>query len=539
MPIRPDLEPKEYLEILLRRKWLIVFLVLFTILGASVYCVVTPELYKSSTTILIVPQRIPETYVRSTVNLRIEDRLGTLQQQVMSRTRLMTVIEDVGLFREERRKVPPEALIGQMQKRIDVQVLPGKDAFTISFSHEAPQMAMITTAKLASLFIDENLKAREQQAVGTSEFLESQLEETKKRLEGAEEKLKNYKMHFMGELPQELTTNLTILTRLQDQLRVTSDATRSAEDRRVFLEAQINSLEKAFRIAVSDNGTADLAGVQTDDHAEVVRVELAARRKRVEELTTRYTDRHPEVIRAQSEVAALEKRIAEIEKLGTSSPTNPRPSSLGAAPPVRGLSPERDEIRRLKSQVAATMLEIASLKRERVELQKSVAETQRKVERAPRREQELVALTRDYDNLKASYDDILKKRLEANISQNLVKRQKGEQFQILDPPNLPGAPFMPDRRKVLGMAFLGALALGVGTAFLLEMADPALKTRKDLKYYSAVPILACLPFIHDHRYARQVRRRRAAVMGGFLSFAATAIIFILMYRDKIRSIIEF
>jgi uncharacterized protein involved in exopolysaccharide biosynthesis len=210
MPLRQNMEPAEYLEILRRRKWLIIFSFLFILFGAFVYSVVTPELYKSSTTILVVPQRVPEGYVRSTISVKIEERLATIQQQVMSRTRLSTVMEELGLFKDERKKLPMEDVVEMMRKRIQIQVASsertrsrgeGSDAFTLTFIHENPQMAMLTASRLASFFIDENLKTREQQAVGTSEFLDSQLQETKVKLEAQEEKVKEYKLRFMGSFP--------------------------------------------------------------------------------------------------------------------------------------------------------------------------------------------------------------------------------------------------------------------------------------------------------------------------------------------------
>src|SRR5512139_1719141 len=240
MPLRPKMDLREYGELFLRRKWMIVFSVLFILLGASVYCVVTPELYKSSTTILIIPQSVPQDYVRSTVSVKVEQQIATIKQQVLSRTTLTKVMDELRLFEKERKKLTAEDVVETMRKRIGIEVVQGRgpdssDAFTLSFLHENRQMAMYAASRLASYFIDENLKTREQQAVGTSEFLESQLKDTKARLERQEEKVKQYKLQFMGELPQQLQANLQILSRLQDQLRMNSDATRTAQDRKVYL----------------------------------------------------------------------------------------------------------------------------------------------------------------------------------------------------------------------------------------------------------------------------------------------------------------
>src|SRR5512134_2467121 len=268
MPLRPKMELREYGELFLRRKWMIVFSVLFILLGASVYCVVTPELYKSSTTILIIPQSVPEDYVRSTVSVKVEQQIATIKQQVLSRTTLTKVMEELRLFEKEREKLSAEDVVETMRKRIGIEVVQGRgrdggsDAFTLSFLHENRQMATHAASRLASFFIDENLKTREQQAVGTSEFLESQLKDTKAKLEELENRVKDYKMRHMGELPQQMEANLRVLTGLQDRLRSTEAAIRTQEDRKVYIESHIGLMEKSLAVATgpgADNGLSALS----------------------------------------------------------------------------------------------------------------------------------------------------------------------------------------------------------------------------------------------------------------------------------------
>ena len=255
MPLRPDMDLRDYLEVLGRRKWLIVFSFLIVLFGAVVFIVVVPPQYKSTTTILIIPQRVPEAFVQSTVSIGVEGRLATMQQQVTSRTVLLKVMDELGLFPNLRQKALPEDIIERMKKRIEIDVAQDRrrdrstEAFSISFAYEDPKLAMLTASRLASLFIDENLRTREQQAVGTAEFLESQLQETKKKLEIQEEKVKRYKLQFMGELPQEIQSNLTTLNRLQDYFRANGERMRAAEDRKVFLEARFSTLEKSVSIS--------------------------------------------------------------------------------------------------------------------------------------------------------------------------------------------------------------------------------------------------------------------------------------------------
>jgi polysaccharide chain length determinant protein (PEP-CTERM system associated) len=546
------MEPGDYLEILKRRKWYVVFSVLTVLFGASVYSVVAPEKYKSSTTILVVPQKVPEGYVRSTIATRVDERLFTLRQQVMSRTRLTAVMEEIGIFKEERKKQPIEEVVEKMRKSIDIQIASATtsrrqqssdDAFTLTFVHDNPQMAMLAASRLASFFIDENLKSREQQAVGTSEFLESQLTRTKVRLEAQEEKVKRYKMRFMGELPQQMQANLQILSRLQDQARINSEMTRTAQDRKVFVETQLSAMVaqmSAAERAARDNGT-DLP-LLTGDPAGSLVTELAAKRSQLAALSAKYTEQYPEIRRLKVEIPRLEKRIEEVRSGETedgSAPGGaPRPatSPRTASGPLSG-SRERDEIIRLRAQTVALDSEIASLKKDREGIRRSIAELEARVEMAPRREQEMVALSRDYENLKLSYDDLLKKKLDAEVSQNLEKRQKGEQFQILDPADLPQEPFTPNRPRVFGIAFAAALLLGFGGAFGLELLDPTLRKKRDFLQFFQVPVLASIPTFRDEVFEARENRRKIFVYSGLISFTVAVSVFLLTFGSKVRNLL--
>jgi polysaccharide chain length determinant protein (PEP-CTERM system associated) len=390
-------------------------------------------------------------------------------------------------------------------------------------------------SRLASYFIDENLKTREEQAVGTSEFLESQLKETKIRLEQLEARVKDYKMRYMGELPQQMDANLRMLIGLQDRLRSNETATRTLEDRRVFLEAQVKLAEKTLSLPANENGQVSPGYFQ--DPSQSLANELALKRGKLAELNAKYTPRHPSVVYMKQEVAQLEKRLAEIQR---SSVTEDNGSSSGKGSLSSSISSSGNEdIRRMKAQVASSIVEIASLKKEKKEIEQSIASAERKIEVAPRREQEMISLIRDYDNQKQSYDDLLKKKLEADVAQNLEKRQKGTQFQILDPANLPETPFKPNRKKAMGIALAAALALGFGGAVFLESVDLALRDVRDFKHLFKVPILGYIPVVQDRKYRRGQTLRRAAVVGGIVTFTLALSVFLVLYNAKIRTILNF
>ena len=495
MPLQPKMGLREYGLLFLRRKWMIVFSFLYILLAACVYCVVTPELYKSETTILIIPQSVPQDYVRSTVSVKVEQQLATIRQQVLSRTTLMKVMEELRLFEKERKSLAPEEVVELMRKRVGIEVLQGKlrdsasEAFTLSFQYEDPKSAMSGASRLASFFIDENLKTREQQAVGTSEFLESQLKETKEKLEVLEAQVKEYKMRFMGELPQQMDANLRMLTGLQDRLRANEAAARALDDRKAYLEAQLSLMEKS--VTVADNGQV-LSGYSTDP-SQSLENQLAIKRARLAELNSKFTPMYPTVVAARKEVVELEKRVAESQGSASLPPDG---KQTGGRSPSASSSPGGvGELRRMKASLKSSEMEIASLKKEKRAIEKSVAGVERKIEASPKREQEMISLIRDYENQKKSYDDLLKKKLEADVSQNLEKRQKGTQFQILDPANLPQESFKPDRRKGMLIGLLLALGRRVRGGGLPGVDGPDAARRAQLQ----APLQGADPRDHPRR----------------------------------------
>jgi uncharacterized protein involved in exopolysaccharide biosynthesis len=346
---------------------------------------------------------------------------------------------------------------------------------------------MLTTSRLASLFIEENLKLREKQAVGTSEFLESQLNQAKARLVAQEKKINRYKLQFLGELPQQLQINLNKLSMLQDQYRTNVERIRVAEEKKLRLQTIIQS-----------------------DRRQFLMTELASRRNQLTELSAKYTDQYPDVIRLREEVIQLERKLAE--KPGI----------------------DMEGIDRMQAEIASAEAEIDSLERERGNIRRNIAILQAKADQSPRREQEMISLTRDYDNLKKTYDDLLQKMEAANISEKLEISQKGDQFQILDPAHLPQKPFKPKPPLVLGFAFLMAGFLGFGGAIGLEKIDLSLRGVTDFKYFFDLPIIASIPILETKIIDQRQNKRRKAIIAGIISFAFAFIAFLLFFKLKLQ-----
>ena len=541
MPLQPNMEPGDFLDIFRRRKWVILFSVLLIHIGSVVYCVMSPDLYQSTMKFLVIPPAVSEGKVQTTVDIGTMDRLKMLEEDILSGSRLTGVINELGIFKEESMKFSSDALVKRIRKRVEIDTK-GKNKFTLKFQHENPEVAMRVTSRLGSFFVEENIRSRESTAQETSKFLVDEVQVTRKRLEAQEEKLKKYKLQFGGELPQQEQANLMRLQRLQDQIKNNSDAMARLADRKVFLEAQVSNIER------------NLQGLENQDPLETTEsvgqasprnllAELAMRRKKLDELSRKYTPLYPSVVQARWELEQLEGKIAAMRQAAKKAKED---SAKGTAKPSTSLStPDLDptngdtvEMRRLRGQIASIDLEVVALKRENANATHTIDQIQRKVERLPQREQELISLSRDYDNIKKSYEELLKKQLDSQVSQKLEEKQKGEQFQILEPASLPSRPFKPDRPMVLGMALLASLVVGVGGAFGLEMQDPTLRGAREFKNFFDMPILACLPVIQDDRLRRRIAKRRAAVVGGLVSIMGAYLVFLVINGQKVQSILQ-
>jgi len=513
--------PEDLVDIAWRRKWLIVVPFVVVAIATAVVTQLTPNLYRSETVILVVPQRIPESYVRSTVTNRIEDRLQTIGQQILSRTRLERVILDFNLYADARRAAVMENVVEMMRRDITVEIVKG-DAFKVSYVSSDPQAAMKVTDRLASLFIDENRRDREVLADGTNQFLESQLEDARRRLAEQEKKVEEYRRRFAGELPSQVDSNLHVVQNTQLQLQGLSESIDRDRDRRLVLERSLADLTAVEPAATSgDLASAPKIMLPLSDAPDEVEI---ARRK-VAELRARLTPQHPDVIRAT-------RALEELEAKTPPAPVATTPSAAAPAPPPVARPRSSADIARaarvqnLQVELQTLDRQIATKEAEQRQLRTDMQTYQARIEAAPTRESELIELTRDYTTLQQVYTNLLSKREDSKVAANLERRQAGEQFRVLDPARLPERPFSPNRMRMNLLGAVAGLGFGLGLAALLEYRDTTLRTDDDVLMTVSLPVLAMIPMMvttADRR--RQMRNRwlAAAVAAAGLAVGTAAI----------------
>jgi polysaccharide chain length determinant protein (PEP-CTERM system associated) len=476
---------EDFLRIAWRRKWLI--LIPFALVSAVAVLVVRrlPNEFRSETTILVIPQRVPESYVRSTITDRIGDRLQSLQQQILSRSRLERIIEDLNLYPGQRSASAMEDLVSRMRAGIKVETVRG-DAFTVSYTSREPQTTQIVTERLASLFIEENVRDREVLADGTSEFLKVQLDDARKRLVEQEKKLASYQLQHAGELPSQAASNLQALQNGRTQLQALVDSISRDRDRQILLERQLADLLAADPSSqpVPASGDGPQAGRVLSPTEE-----LTQAKAQLQLLEGRLTNAHPDLQRLRHRVARLEQQIGE-PALASSAGT---PVALPVRSPLE-LQRER-RLRDARAELETLNRRIVAEQQQQERLNAEAVLYQTRLEAAPVRESELTELTRDYDTLQQIYRTLLAKREDSKVAANLERRQVGEQFKVLDPARVPERPFSPNRARLNAMGIMLGLALGLGLAAGIEFMDTTMKTEEDIRLVLALPVIATIPLL--------------------------------------------
>ena len=498
--------PDDLIDIAKRRKWLIVVPFLLATIGAVVVSRRTPNLYRSETLILVVPQRISESYVRSSVIGRIEDRLQSITQQILSRTRLEQIIVEFNLYGESRKKGSMADIVDGMRKQINVDPVKG-DAFRVSFVSGDPQAAMNVTNRLASLFIEENLRDRAVVAEDTNQFLESQLQNARERLADREKKVEEFRRRYSGELPSQVESNLQVIQNTQLQVQALVQSIDRDHDRRLVLERSIAETASNPRIDVAPaiEPAPATRGTTLAEQLDTARADLQT-------LEGRLKPEHPDV-------GAARRKVRDLEAKFSAEPAPPA-VPLAAHPAPAVVVQAQPRLRALEAELQNLDRQIGAKEIEEKRLRDVMATYQARVEAAPTRESEMIEITRDYNTLQQVYANLLTKGEDSKVAANLERRQNGEQFRVLDAARIPESPFSPDRVRINVMGALGGLALGLGLAALLEYRDTSFRTDEDVVSSIALPVLAMIPLI-----TTTVDDRRGMLVRRAATFAAAAVVF--------------
>jgi len=492
----------DILRIVTRRGWIVLVTLL---IGAALAIGVSkrlPNRYRSETLIIMVPQGVPDAYVKAAVTDKIEDRLTTLQDQILRRSRLESIIKDLDLYGPLRAaQVPMEDVVQRMREDINYKV-EGKESFRVSYVGLDAKTVQKTTERLASLFIEENLRDRENTAENTNQFLDSQLEDAKRRLVEHEKKLEEYRNRYGGELPTQAAANLQAIQNAQVQLQQLSDASDRLRERRLVLERQIIDLQSDLIVLNPGPTPAAPQGASVAQQLEMAKGSL-------QQLQLQYKDEHPLVKDAKRKIRDLETQLAAERQASAATGTEPAPDKF-----VSPLERQRQQrIKDAKLQMDDVDRQLAEKQQQEKHLHEVVAEYQAKLDAMPKRESDVIELTRDYSTLEASYKSLLAKREEAALAANLERRNIGARFKVLDPARAPERPFSPNRMLIdLGGAGAG-LALGLLLVGFFEYRDTSFTAEADVVRLLDVPVLALVPLMVSDTDRRSGWWRRSLFIG--------------------------
>ena len=521
----------EYFAVLRRRKWLLlgVAAVIFFAVSLALAFGLSP-VYRSTATILIEQQEIPQDLVRSTITTFADQRIQSISQRVMTTANLMDIINKYNLYRDERDREPIEAILEQMHEDIQLAMVSAEFinprtgrpseatiAFTLSYESPSPRSAQRVTEELASLYLSENVRIRHRLASETSDFLADEAEKLKAQVMALEGRLAEFKERNAGRLPELVELNLQLMARLERELLEVERQIRAQEQNQIHLRSQLAQLSPTSGTVVTSSGERLLG---PEEQLRVLETQYVS-------LSARYAPDHPDLVRVRKEIAALR---AEVGTAGASDEGRARLAAVRAelAEAREKYSPDHPDVKRLartvrnleaqwervrtetiatvetpdnpvyieaEARLNATDAELRTLRAKQQALRAKLGSYEDRLMQTPQVEREYRNLTRDYENALQYYQDVKAKHLDAQLAESLEAKRKAERFTLIEPPQLPEAPVTPSR---LGIAFLGlvlSLGGGIGAATVVELRDQSVRGVKQVTRLLGEPPLAVIPSI--------------------------------------------
>jgi polysaccharide chain length determinant protein (PEP-CTERM system associated) len=525
---RRTLDVEDYIDIVRRHKGWIFGPFLFTLVASVVGVYLYPDLYVSQAVVKIVPQQVPVNMVQSAINQQMSDRINSMAQEILSRTVLTTIINTFDLYKRERGRMPIEDVIELMKKNVQINPVTNSTtasdrvpAFAVQFSYENRLMAQRVVQDLVSRFIDANIRNRSNATFQTTQFMKDQMDDAKKQLDDAENKLAAYRVSNNGRLPDQVDANTRQLSAAEGQVAYyNSQITRANQDK-MQLESNIRIYQDQISQLAKDP-TSAVAAQKSEERQEAER-DVTTWTNQLDVLRQHYKDTYPDVQTAISRLAGAKSKLAQVVEQESSTSaakgSEPKPVNMQAVRETRDIE---NNIKRLQSAVQARDLEIETNQKEMKQASETMKAYQGRIETIPLGEKEYSDLLRDRDLFKEKYVDLNGKLEKAQIAQEMEGRKQGETLELLDPPSLPTTPTEPKRLVVVGIGAGLGLLIGAAIAGARELRDTSLKNLKDVRAYTQMAILGSVPLLENDFVVR--RRRRLTWLGWTTACLAAAVV---------------
>lgn len=537
-----------------RRKLGFIFFFTIVFLISIITAFVLPPVYISKTTVLIEDQQIPRAYIQTTVTSFVSERLQIISQQVMSRTKLLEIIDKFNLYPQMRKNSPIEDVLDEMRKDIKLETISADVvdkrtgragtatiAFSLSYEGLIPSTVQRVANVLASLYLEENAKIASKQASSTTEFFKEEKEKISKEIDFLEKKISDFKKKHIGELPEYNIINQQALERFQRDIDQISLQVRTLKERKVYLEAQLSAMGSHYTVQTGYGPEAKqlqklktklstLQANKSDKHPDVIELKkqinqmeaggtragssysskvkkLQKAESELSALQAKYGPKHPDVKKKQREVDAARKDAGRVSRRSSGGRKVVNPAFIN-----------------LKTQLDATVLEINALEREKIAIKEKIETYQKRIEKAPIIEREYTGLLRSYETARAKYSRTTAKLIEAEEALSMEEEQKGERFTIIEPAVLPTKPHKPNRPIIAIIGFVLALGAGASYAGAREALDSSIKSESELAHMTGLPLLSVVPMM-ENEGAKRRNTLKWIVLGGIIVIAlATALV---------------
>ena len=468
---------EDYVSILKKRWWIIAIPALILPIVAFACSYFVDPQYVSQTLVLVEQQKVPEGYVKPVIAEDLNGRLASMKEQILSRSRLEPIINRFNLFVGQ--KATMDDRLDQMRKNIEIKPIQsemtrGVPGFFISFKASDPRTAQAVCGEITSMFVSENLKSREASAQGTTEFLKGQLADAKRSLDEQDAKLAKFQQQYVGRLPGQEGTNMNMLSSLNTQLDAATQALSRLEQDHSYEEAMLAQQTRELQIPE-----------QQKQAPQAQQQELQQLLAQEADLTARYTADYPDVVTVRRKIADLRHEMAQA------------PPPAPANSPSVAMRSEPASVQQLRAGLKSNEIGIAAKKREQAAIQAQIRQYQDRISSSPMVQEQYKNLTRDYQTAQQFYDDLLKKMNDSKMATDLERRQQGEQFRVMDEPNLPDSPTFPKRGVFAAGGFVFGLILGLAIVALIEYRDTALRSERDIWAFTKLPTLATISLLDD------------------------------------------
>ncbi|MEW5983891.1 MAG: hypothetical protein AB1806_16180 [Acidobacteriota bacterium] len=473
--------PQDVIEALWRRwPWMAGA---FVVLSAAALAAVLSfaRSYTSVATIQIVSEPVADGYVKTTPQTRLSDRLPSIGQATLTRSRLETIIKDLDLYPDMRQRAVMEQVVERMRSDITFRST-DRDVFNLGFTSQSPRVAHAVATRLTALFLEENARDREQQAEATTHFLDSQLADIRKTLDTQEAQLETYKAQHSGELPTQLSLNVQELNNSQNNLRSLLETIARDQDQKLFMQRQLEVAQSSADVAIAAAGTGGVTFGGDPASGQGQPDPLEAARATLKSLELRLTPEHPDVQRTKRLIATLEQQKAR-ERTASGRVEETNPASL-----------RRDyQLRELRGQIDTLDRRLAANSEQVRHLRARIDQYSRRIDATPLRESELATLSRDYEDTKKLYSSLLARKQEASMAANLERKNIGDRFRVIEPAQLPQRASSKSRRSQLLLGLMVALGVSVALGAFIEYRDTSVRTETDVAAVLHLPVLAVIP----------------------------------------------